>query len=192
MATDFLYAAFKMPLLACIGLLIVVSVAGRNTEGTKGALVGIGLVRMARGYLGALAMTLACSFVSAVSIGLEKVSLEHISQQELYSLLPHYTFHLFVLLSFLVLIALTLVGLPTLMVLNRIGAMRALPIGAVALLTSLCFGAWAFLDPYNNWCQAHLARCVTRSALSAAQFTFPVAVGFVAAARIPFARSSAD
>jgi hypothetical protein len=185
MPTDFAYAAFLLPVLGCIGLLLVLAVSGRPVQPGARALIGLGRVRLARGYLGALLATLACTAISATELGFDKVSLGHITHAELRRLLPGYILYFFVLATPFVLATLTIIGLPALAVLRRFNVMSIASACGLAVAFSIAIGALVMLNPYNQWCSTHLAECGGKSALSTALLALPVVIGFALAARIP-------
>ncbi|PZQ21824.1 MAG: hypothetical protein DI562_20240 [Stenotrophomonas acidaminiphila] len=190
MATDFAFAAFLWPVLLCIGFLLVLAVFVKPAPPPGDALLGLGRVRLARGYLGAVLATLICTAVSATRLGFDKVALGHISSTELQQLLPGYILYFFVLTTPFVLGLLTIMGLPALAALRKFNAMTVAWASIVALLFSIALGALTILKPYNQWCATHLAACGVESSFSTALLALPVAIGFTLAARIPLWRNA--
>jgi purine-cytosine permease-like protein len=189
MATDFAYAAFLLPVLICIAVLIALAVIGSPSKQNDTAFLGLGRVRLARGYLGAIFVTLICSAIGSTQLGFTKVSLGHITDAELRQLLPGYIFYFFVLTVPFVLAALTVVGLPALAILRKLRALTIIWASAGALLFSAVVGARTMLSPYNRWCTTHLLECGAQSMFSCALLAVPVTLGFFLAARIPLRRT---
>ena len=190
MPTDFAYAAFFIPVLLCIGFLAITAFAGKPAVDQEKLFLGLGRVRLARGYLGATLAAFICTAISATQLGFNKVSLGHITNAELRHLLPGYALYFFILAMPFVLFALTVIGLPVLAALRKFKALTIAWAIAAALLFSATLGVWTMLSPYNQWCKTHLLQCGTQSVLSTALFAIPVVVGFMLAARIPLWRAT--
>nr|WP_298129704.1 hypothetical protein [uncultured Pseudoxanthomonas sp.] len=190
MPTDFAYAAFFWPLLLCIGLLVAFAFVGKPAPSPSNAFLGLGPARLARAYLGALLATLVCTTISAIELGFDKLSLGHITRSELPQLLPGYALYFFVLTAPLVMLALTVIGLPALVVLRRFNAMTVAWTSVVAVLFSAAIGVLVMLKPYNPWCGAHMAACGAKSMLFSLLLALPVTLGFTLAAGMPLLRSA--
>ena len=186
MATDFAFAAFLIPVLLGIGALFFLAFFGKPPVNSQTSFLGLGRVRLARGYLGATLATLICTAISATQLAFNKVALRHITNEELGQLLPGYILYFFILAMPFVLFGLTIVGLPALAALRKMKAMTVLWVAAAAVLFSAAMGVWTMLSPHNQWCSTHLLRCGSDSALFSVLFTVPVVVGFALAARVPF------
>ena len=191
MATDFAFAAFLIPVLLGIGALVFLAFFRKPPVNSESAFLGLGRVRLARGYLGATSATFICSAISATQLGFNKVALSHITNEELRHLLPGYLLYFFILAMPFVLFGLTIIGLPAVAMLRKMKAMTVLWLVAVAVLFSAAMGILTMLIPHNQWCASHLLRCGADSAFFSVLFTVPVVLGFALAARIPF-RSSAS
>ncbi len=189
MATDFAYAAFLFPVLLCIVVFLCLAV-GKPATFAETTFLGLGRVRLARGYLGAILGALISAAISATELGFNKVALGHISNTELRQLLPGYILYFFVLSVPFALAALTFVGLPVLATLRRFRAMTVIWASVAALLFSVALGIFTMRNPYNQWCTTHLIECGAKSVFSTMLLALPVVFGFALAAKISWRRNT--
>ena len=192
MATDFAVAYFFLPVLIGIGVLVFLAVAGGKRPPSSALFLGLGRKRLAFGYLGALITLLIYCAIDSYSLGRTKVSLGHVSAAEAHQLLLGWTLYLFILTTPFVVFFLTVVGLPALAGLRRIGFVSLAGCVAVSQLVAVILSIWPAVAPYNQWCATHRWQCVGGSFSSAAILGATIAIGFALAARLPLVRRSAS
>ena len=188
MATDYFVAMLFFPMLICVGILIALSLIGKPASTKEKAFLGLGRVRIARGFLGALFATLVYAVIAAAKIGLDKVSRSEITNAELVQLYPGYTLYILILTAPFVIAALIVIGFPFLAVLRKFELMTLPWIALIAVVLSIANGVFAIARPYNLWCTSHLAYCGASSAFTAILIALPAALGFALAAKIPLTR----
>jgi hypothetical protein len=189
MPTDFAYALMLIPVLAGIAALIVVAIFSPKVPVGVG-FVGLGRRRIALGYLGALAATLAYSFINAVQLMLWKADQGHISASEAQGRFFSTTLYLFVLYAPFVIGFLSIIGLPFLQVMRRLRVATVAGAVSLAIVLVAAITCFTLAFPYNLWCGSHAWQCGKETFESAFAFAIPVALAFAIAAGLPWLRNA--
>lgn len=190
MATDFAVAYFWLPVLIGIVVLLAIAFIGRKRPSTNTSFLGLGRSRIARGYLGAMAVLFIYSAIDSVILGRTKVALGHVTAAEAHRLTPGWTLYLFILMVPFVVFFLSVVGLPALALLRRLRFASV----AGALIASQVFAAllalWPAVSPYNLWCETHRLECISGAFVSASILSAAISLGFALTAKLPWWRGS--
>jgi hypothetical protein len=174
--------------LIIIGVVALLFLAIAGPRSADSATLGLGRRRLAMGFLGTLVVLAVYNYIETVDLSRTKVTRGDVTGAEAaQDFWGWYVFSLCLTTPFLVFF-ITVLGLPLLALLRRLGFASVL--GAIAasqlaaLFLSLCV---TFLD--NQWCHAHLWKCLLSNFTSTAILVNALTLGFVLAARLPWWRS---
>lgn len=142
-----------------------------------------------RGYCGVLVGSLIFAAIDATTIGFWKVSQGHITSAELPGWIPGALLYMFVLMSPLMFIAVTVVGLPLLIALSKIRLASVAGAMIIAVAFASLMSAWVYVVPFNSWCESHQINCAISRFADSLTPVGIIALGFSVFARLPLLRN---
>lgn len=190
MATDFAVNFLALPVLIGVLVLLSIAILGRKRGSQGTSFLGLGLGRIALGYLGGLLALLIYSAIDSVILGRTKVALGEITAAEAHKLVLGWTLYLFILLTPFIVISLSAVGLPTIAMLRRMHLASVSGTLIVSQLFASLFALWPAISPSNLWCESHMLQCEGGTYVSASILCATVALGFALGARMPWLRGT--
>lgn len=170
-----------------MGLLLVLAVWPKGKPADK-QFLKIGVRRIATGYLGGLAATAIYASIYAYLIGLNKVDLGHIPADGLADRLLGWSMYVFFLFAPLVVLILSLAGLPLFALLSKYRFGSFVGVASIAASLAVVYAASVFASPYNLWCGANQVRCVAQAFVDFGIPALLVASGFALGAKLPLVR----
>jgi hypothetical protein len=174
-------------IIGVVALLFLV-VAGRRPASAESATLGLGRRRLAMGYFGVLIVLAVYNYIDTVDLSHTKVTRGDVTGAEAARYFwGWYLFGLCLITPFAIFFF-TVLGLPLLALLRRLGFASAIGGLAVSLPVALCMSLCVTLLD-NEWCHAHLWKCSLSNFKDTAILAGALTLGFVLAARLPWWRS---
>lgn len=187
MATDFAVQFFFYPVL--LGVLVLCVLAWRLKPIENGlGLAGLGIRRIVHGYIGVILAALVFACIQTYIIGIEKVELGHIKQEELASWVPPWGIYMFILTVPFILLVVSFIGFPLLIVFSKLRLNSIFGVMVISLVFPVGLTAFTYINPYNIWCTTHLAACSFQSFYTSLWPSILVGLSFGIFARLPMWR----
>ncbi len=180
-----------VPILGPIILIGVVflaymAVSGRNQPISETSALGLGRSRLAFGYLGVLVAALLYSYWDTVELSKYKIAEGHVTPAEADEYFWGWFLNLFCLATPFIYFFLTVVGLPLLKVLRRLGLLSVLGAFLASQALAIVIAGYAVISPYGDWCSANRLSCGIDEYWEAAPLLGVVAVAFALTSRLPW------
>jgi len=189
MATDGFVLMLWMPMLIiALGLTISYFYINKDNAAPK-EFVHFGGRRILLGLSGAMFATIIYSIITAAMIGLNKVEQGHIDYTDLIKAFIGYCLYIFALTGPVIMLGVSLIGLPIMVGLRRIRLASHLGAIIVSTICGACSAIYVLTFPYNNWCTSNPIECAASNFSSSFIVCAAVGIGFSFGARLPLLRN---
>lgn len=186
MGTEIAIPVFGPLILIGVVVLLYLAVSGLRRPVSESSTLGLGRARLAFGYLGVLGVTFLFTYYDTLELSEYKVAEGHVTQVEAENYFWGWFLNLFCLVVPFNFFLFTVLGLPLLKVLRRLGFLSVLGFLATSQIIALAIAVYGGLSSDNGLCLAGPLRCVANVYVEAAPGLAIVSLAFGLAARLPW------
>jgi hypothetical protein len=173
-------------ILIGVVFLAYLAMSGRHRPVSEKSTLGLGRSRLAFGYLGVLVAALLYSYWDTVELSKYKIAEGHVTSAEADEYFWGWFLNLFCMATPLIYFFLTVVGLPLLKLLRRIGLLSMPGVFLASQAVALVVAGFVAISPDSDWCSSNRLMCGTGRYWEVAPLLGLVAVAFALASRLPW------